>query len=643
MKTHNPVSYWKAATDIFNWLSQHQIRQQHIVARREGPFISFTLQHPVRKDLPVRCLLPLEDSFRIQGIGLRVVHRDHSEVLLQVYDHGGIWDPVDENVPGDHYATTHFACLAAVIFAETKDRSLLEKISDALAFHERTSSEEYSFDNWGYHWDFQNFALLEAYRLLRDHLSDSEKKRWMKAIRRNRENLDNPLTNWIAMRSCVALLRHDLFRQPWDRWRWRLRLNRVFRARYRDGYFDEFRGMDKPIQYHAYTLALLHRLYLLRPRKKLKDAILSGTRYLISLTDPEGCFNYVGRGQEQIFGYASALYILEAAQILDPDSAGHFAEVAKHIWRYLLSFKRNGHFPLVLNQRQDQERYGWYDYHHLTVYNAFLGLWLAFAQRLHDMERPGTVKSAEPFRPVVFYTRPTRTAVLSNGFIFSAFRCGKSRYYTEPGISPLHLWLKKAGWVFSCPGGPTERQYGKVFGGEYFKMNFFSPLVKPSGGDWIIPVGRECRILDIGADRVRMTMDYGPFRLFRSVRLDDTVFVIEDHFETLRNTQLEKFRYVNIPVVIDKYKIDCPRINELHLIGSEGVVRVFVTSRDFKEKHFEKFEEIRSAKGRVTVMGFQESPFPCRKKETREIRMVISELGHTVRKMNRIFHPNEPV
>jgi len=644
MKTQSSIGYWKAATDIFNWLSQYQIRQQHIVARKEGQFISFTLQHPVRKSIPVRCLLPLEDSFRIHGIGLKVVQRDHSEVLLQVYDHGGIWDPVDENVPGDHYAATHFACLAALIYSDTGDPSLLEKISDALAFHERTSPEEYSFDNWYYHWDFQNLALLEAYRLLRDRLSDSEKKRWQRVLRRNRENLDNPLTNWVAMRSYTALLRFQILRLPWERWRWRLRLRRVYRARYRDGYMDEYRRMDKPVQYHVYTLAVLHRIYEMQPSRKLREVILSGTRYFLRLMDPEGCFNYIGRGQEQIFGYAAAVYVLEAAKLLDPASADFFELYAKRIWKYLLSFKRDGHFPLVLNQRQDQERYGWYDYHHLTVYNAFLGMWLGFARRLQDAQgavSPGN--AVEPTYPVLFHSKPTQMVVLSNGFVFSAFRCGKSRYHTEPGISPLHLWLKNAGWVYSCPGGPTEKQYGRMLGADNTEMNFLAPLIKPAGGDWILPVGRQCRILDTGSERMRMMMHYGPFRLFRSVRLDDTEFIIEDHFEMVRNAHLEKFRYANVPVVIDKFKIHCPRINELHLIGSEGVVRVLVTSRDFKEKHFEKFEEIRSAKGRITVMGFQESPFTCRKKETMEIRMVISELGHPVKKTNRVFNSSESI
>jgi hypothetical protein len=385
--------------------------------------------------------------------------------------------------------------------------------------------------------------------------------------------------------------------------------------------------MDKPIQYHVYTLALLHRIYEMRPGRRLREAILSGTRYFIRLMDPEGCFNYVGRGQEQIFGYAAAVYVLEAAKILDPDSAGFFDLYLKRVWKYLLSFKRDGHFPLVLNQRQDQERYGWYDYHHLTVYNAFLGLWLGFAHRLRDVGDAGSPDAVKLSSPVLFYSKPTQMIVLSNSFIFTAFRCGQSRYHTEPGISPLHLWLKNVGWVFSCPGGPTEKQYGKFAGAENPAMNFLAPLVKPAEGDWILPVGRESRILDTGADRVRMMMDYGLFRLIRSVRIDEAECVIEDCFEMARNAHLEKFRYVNIPVVIDKFKINCPRINELHLIGPKGVVRVHVSTKDFKERHFEKFEEIRSAKGRVTVMGFQETPFTCRKKETREIRMVFSELG----------------
>ena len=114
---------------------------------------------------------------------------------------------------------------------------------------------------------------------------------------------------------------------------------------------------------------------------------IKGIDYFLRFVDPDGCFNYTGRGQEQIFGYASAIYVLEAALKVNPSKMKIYQTALNRIWEYFLSFfKPEGYFPLVLNSHADEERYGWYDYHHLTVYNGFTGVWLGLASLLNPTQ-----------------------------------------------------------------------------------------------------------------------------------------------------------------------------------------------------------------------------------------------------------------
>jgi hypothetical protein len=107
----------------------------------------------------------------------------------------------------------------------------------------------------------------------------------------------------------------------------------------------------------------------------------------VPLVLPNGDALYVGRGQEQIFGYGALLYLLEAARQITGDDA--YGAAAQRVFQYLLRFRReDGSFPLVLLEAEapepwhpDAGRPGWYSYNRYADYLPFLGCLLMKAAR----------------------------------------------------------------------------------------------------------------------------------------------------------------------------------------------------------------------------------------------------------------------
>ncbi len=601
------MNYLSIAESIFHWLAQYQIKQRQIVANRKGNEISFILEHPVEGKKEVIQPLPEEKYFRTHGIGLKVIQNKDEQVILKVYDYGGIFDPIAYKVPGDHYATTHFALLGAILYRESMDPEILEKVKKAIEFHLSTSKDEYCFDDWGYHWDFKNYAFLETFRLLKDDLSEEEKVHWIRGLKSLRENKKNSLTNWVAMRAYSALLRYRLFKIPFDMFKFWRRVLVINKVRQSDGCYDDSPNQSRPIQYHVFTLALLHRIFSLHPESKTRENFLSGVNYFIRFIDPDGCFNYIGRGQEQIFGYAVGVYVLEAAKDLDEENTDIYQYNLDKIWNYLLGFQRDEHFPIVLNNRRDEEKFGWYDYHYLTVYNAFLGVWIGFSHLLRKESRLNAYYTND-YTYFEFF-KSTGNIVVSKDEYFIVLSGGTEEYLSEPTITPVHIWFKDIGWVFSCPGGPSRERYGKINLVENIEKNFFAPIARKGDAGWILPAYKECHRINANSELVSMVLDYGPFILNRLVLFREKTIVFEDTFEFTKKEIIDELRYFNFPVVVDKFTISLDKLNEVRLFSRNGIVQMVLIDTNFASRDFEILEKIKTVKGLASVVSLREFNF----------------------------------
>lgn len=588
-------TFLEIAADTHQWLQRLQITQRLAPAYIADGNFHFELQHPTRGKIVATSRVSNAPLFQCQGIALRVPSRYDRETPLEVYDAGGIFDPLDGRVQGEHYSTTHFALLSAILFNETHEERYLQHAQMAIDFHLRTSPDQYYFSDWYYHWDFQNYAFLLTYKLLRHSLPPDVAEEWRRGLLSWRTNHDNKLTNWAAMRAWAHFERAKLF-SKWADWAacwWNLR--HVRRARHTDGCFDDNAGRSRPIQYHVFTVAILHRLYQLMPLDFLRAWVLAGVDYLLPFIDPDGDYNYIGRGQEQIFGYAVAIYALEAALRLRPERK--YQDGSDRLLSFLLRHRRDGHFPLVLNSRPDEERCGWYDYHHLTVYNAFLGVWLGLAHLLGD--RPA-VTGASGKKRYFFFSKPTNAAVVSTTKYFVACTGGLPEYLSEASVTPQHLWWENLGWIYSCPGGPSPELFGKRWA-LHSERNFWAPLAKVHER-WLTPAGRKASLFTAEAQRLRMRLDYGLFVFDRRLEFGDEVLIFEDRFHFAGRDLVQELHFFNLPVAIDRFTFSFGSPEAVQLRCKQHIVDVRITACDFPDAGFEALDTVKTARGMARLL-----------------------------------------
>lgn len=168
----------------------------------------------------------------------------------------------------------------------------------------------------------------------------------------------------------------------------KLRLAALFYQKPSGLILDEFK--TRSLQYHAFCLFVLAELLEIDPFNEwLKQWFEKGVEFSLSCILKDGTSLYIGRGQEQIFGYGALIYALEYfhAKIRQIDE-----NCLNKVSERLLSFQRDdGSYPLVLRRREPEQccaRFanggpsGWYGYNTLYDYQPFLAYCLTKAGKL---------------------------------------------------------------------------------------------------------------------------------------------------------------------------------------------------------------------------------------------------------------------
>ena len=149
----------------------------------------------------------------------------------------------------------------------------------------------------------------------------------------------------------------------------------------RRGFVEDRPGV-KSFTYHAFCGALLADLWRLQGFPWAGRAAAQAAALLAPFVMPNGDALYVGRGQQQIFGYGALIYLLEAASAMTGEA--QHAQLAHRVFRRAMTFqRRDGSFPLVLREgeepepwRPDATRPGWLSYNRYADYLPFLGCML---------------------------------------------------------------------------------------------------------------------------------------------------------------------------------------------------------------------------------------------------------------------------
>ena len=148
-------------------------------------------------------------------------------------------------------------------------------------------------------------------------------------------------------------------------------------------YLPRLRSLS--LQYHCFSLALLQLLQN-ETAWPISQHIERGIDAIINFTLPNGDTIYFGRGQQQIFGYASLLFVLAA--FCQGSTNPIYAQKWHDIWQFFLSFQRDDlSWPLVLREGEkgfpktvdttNSHWLGWYGYNNYFDYLPLLGAFLA--------------------------------------------------------------------------------------------------------------------------------------------------------------------------------------------------------------------------------------------------------------------------
>ncbi len=461
-------------------------------------------------------------------------------------DLGGVMDPVEGTVPGDHYANSHLILSSALLFQLTGDRHYLSLVQELEPFALRQLLG-YPRVPWGMHHDFNNYAMGMVYELLEQVLDGDSKARWREALARAPVNLHR-VTNWWGQRLLYGQsLLHCGGAKSVLKGMGLVATALPFflYGLSGDGCLEDKRNHSRPVQYHAFSLALA----VVANRKlgnALRFVIAQGIDYLSEFIAVDGDFNYFGRGHKQIFAYSPALFALAAVRWHDAAAEARM----RAIWDYVKGYQEaDGAFPLVLGPNGASSKVGWYDYHRHTVYNAFFNAWLALAE--YEMEtgryalpRTGRVspRMRERRRGTIhMHSTPVYQALWSKGF---------QHYSSECGVSPHRIYSRADGVLMSCPGGPRPgvKGFGNIQRFEHEYANFFAPVARDTSGKWHGP-GCHAMDMQVHGDTVSYVHDLGAIALKRDVVFGATGFTVTDEIQAYDPAALAELRVFNFPLL----------------------------------------------------------------------------------------------
>ena len=246
------------------------------------------------------------------------------------------------------------------------------------------------------HGEFNIYALLHCRQRLGEGAVDALVRRMRPGGRHS--------ANWMLLRAvchaapgpCLSLSRAQLEGRT------------ALVGHSRRGFIEDRPGV-RSFAYYAFCGALLADLWRLQGFQWAGRAAVQAAAFLAQFVLPNGDALYIGRGQEQIFGYGALIYLLETASQMTGEA--DYSQLAARVFRRAIRFRRaDGCLPLVLREgeepepwRPDASRPGWYSYNLYGDYLPLFGCMLLKAARA-DAPRigghpAGRLAGAEPPKP----------------------------------------------------------------------------------------------------------------------------------------------------------------------------------------------------------------------------------------------------
>jgi len=420
-----------------------------------------------------------------EGITFKITKLKKHILKIQSYDKGGIYDfhlntegkEYPPQNPADYYADAYSAICFGKWYEKTKNKKFLKAGLLCLDFIYKTYNNYIPSSIIWYHKDFKNPAFIEAVeQVFYKHLSPKKLKSYRNLISRMDSDYYSA-TNISALRYHWINCRNFYFnkKQKTSKFLKRLRSDQLKDGLIQDNnygmlYFDSY-----DLTYHQYTLACLARGMIYRNKKDSAEKIfLKACEFSLKTLTPDGEISYYGRGANNIYHIASAIYSFLAASFIIKNRklAGQFIRASKKMINYLLKHQQsNGMFPTALNQ-EIKQRYGWQ--HCETPYNAQSCYFLLHALNL--LKKNNIAEQKIPMEKPGFYQLyPSGYAVISTKNYYSVFYKGSSASYGwsdnkhQVGVSGIcMLGMPDKGSFFPVQDRPLNQKYNLPLTTSYY-------------------------------------------------------------------------------------------------------------------------------------------------------------------------------
>jgi len=242
-----------------------------------------------------------------------------------------------------------------------------------------TNFENIDKTNPEYHWEFNNYALLNYLNISKDKTI----KKYLNPLKFK----NTSVTNWTLLRSITRLIANkdkDLAIKEAK--------EKIEKFQLKSGLILDKKD-DKSFQYHCFSVAMIAEIYEESKDNYFKNSFLKGVEFIRVFILSNGESLYIGRGQNQSFGYGALIYILSIAYKYTNDKT-ILGDLDK-VYKFLIQFQNeDGSFPLVMNgiekgipeivNIKDANYAGWYPYNNYFDYLPFMGYFIAKAVKVLD-------------------------------------------------------------------------------------------------------------------------------------------------------------------------------------------------------------------------------------------------------------------
>jgi hypothetical protein len=378
-----------------------------------------------------------------------------------------------------------------------------------------------------FHWEFNNYAWISLFQKTGDEVA----KEFALPLRfRNTR-----ATNWTLLRSCC---RHLAASETGHADREARDVLRRFQLR--SGLICDERSV-RSFQYHCFSAVLCGELYDLGGDLLFNERFRRAAQFIERFVLRTGDTLYVGRGQEQSFGYgALACLLARACRALGEPQ--YFESLDRCLCLLEGHRRADGSFPLVLNRIEEgfppssaasDPRYpGWYAYNNYFDYLPFLGVFLR--------------KAADALNGLCL-PPGTSGRLQSRGYRDSDFRVFRSPEYEAVVARPGGGWRGGDGyWTNDLPLPYIVRGSVRLtpsYGGEQFGSKLYSAAGVP------LPlIGHRGHWRPLRAGRIW------------SFFLGDRLVVL-----STRGLLVRRFRFLESEVVIDDMQVGWRRVRSCYL------------------------------------------------------------------------------